>query len=123
MGQGSPGIGSRRKRIFEGGSETSTDRTLLRLLQVSGAAGLPRDPVMRRTCGGSHPRVFPTPGAPKGGHIHTEMQGAGSAMPTLKNRWEACDKGGISMPFDSASGIADNRSLPSFLLFVSDTSE
>nr|WP_282972258.1 AlpA family phage regulatory protein [Burkholderia ambifaria] len=45
--------------------------------------------------GGSHPRVFPTLGAPKGGHIHTEIQGAGSVVPTLKNRWEVRGKGVI----------------------------
>lgn len=45
--------------------------------------------------GGSHPRVFPTPGTPKGGHIHTDMQGTDSAVPTLKNRWEVRSKGVI----------------------------
>lgn len=42
--------------------------------------GRARDPVAGAICGGSHPRVFPTPGAPKGDHIHTELQAAVHAI-------------------------------------------
>lgn len=44
---------------------------------------------------GLTPVSFLYPRHAKGGHIHTEMQGARSAVPTLKNRWEVRGKGVI----------------------------
>lgn len=45
---------------------------------------------------GLTPASFLYPQHAKGGHIHTELQGAGSAVLTLKNRWEVRSKGGIT---------------------------
>lgn len=94
-GRGSPGFDGCRRRVFVGGVRDAPRSGIVApaaSVRVTGKRGTLR---LGQRRGGSHPRVFPTPGAPKGGHIHTEMQGAGSAMPTLRNRWEARRKGVI----------------------------
>lgn len=69
-----------------------TDRALLRWPQVSSTS---KGPCRGVQYAGAHTRVFSPASTPQGGHIHTEMQGAGSAVPTLKNRWEVRGKGVI----------------------------
>ncbi len=84
-----------RQRVFEGGVRDAPRWGIVAPAASVAVAGMRGTLRLGQRRGGSHPRVFPTPGAPKGGHIHTEMQGAGSAVPTLKNRWEVCSKGVI----------------------------
>lgn len=95
-GRGSPGFEVLRQRVFEGGVRDAPRSGIVAPAASVGAGGKRGTLRLGQRRGGSHPRVFPTPGPPKGGHIHTEMQGAGSAVPTLKSRWEVRDKGGIS---------------------------
>jgi len=75
--------------FFEGGVRDAPRSGIVALAASVGAAGKRGTLRLGQTRGGSHPRVFPTPGAPEGGHIHTDMQGTDSAVPTLKNRWGA----------------------------------
>ena len=95
-GRGSPGFEGRQQRVFEGGDRDAPRSGIVTPTASVAAAGKRGTLRLGQRRGGSHPRVFPTPGPPKGGHIHTEMQGAGSAVPTLRNRWEARRKGGIT---------------------------
>lgn len=85
-GRGSPGFDGHQKRVFEEGVRDAPRAGIVAPAVSVGAARKRGTLRLGQTRGGSHPRVFPTPGAPKGGHIHTEMEGAGSAMPTLRNR-------------------------------------
>lgn len=94
-GQGSPGFKRRRQRVSKGGVRDTHRSGIVAPAASVGVAGMRGTLRLGQRRGGSHPRVFPTPGPPKGGHIHTEMQGADSAVPTRKNRWEVRCKGGI----------------------------
>lgn len=115
-------------RGARGGGATKADSTLARLGERNGrlAAMLLPGGTMRRTFGdccrqgkgwvggkrgtlrlgqrrgGSHPRVFPTVGAPKGGHIHTGIAGAWWCWEVWKFWWEARNKGVIVV--ESGSG-------------------
>lgn len=94
-GRGSPGFDGHQRRVFEGGVHDAPRSGIVAPVASVGVAGKRGTLRLGQRRGGSHPRVFPTLGAPKGGHTHTEMQGAGSAVPTLKNRWEVRSKGVI----------------------------
>ncbi len=80
---------------FRGGVRDAPRSGIVAPVASVGVAGKRGTLRLGQRRGGSHPRVFPTPGAPKGGHIHTDMQGTDSAVPTPKNRWEVRGKGVI----------------------------
>ncbi len=79
-GRGSPGFEGRRQRVFEGGVRDALRPGIVAPAASVRAAGKRGTLRLGQRRGGSHPRVFPTLGAPKGGHTHTEIQGAGSAV-------------------------------------------
>lgn len=103
MGRGSPGFDGRRRRVFEGGVRDAPRSGIVALAASVGAAGMRGTLRLGQRRGGSHPRVFPTLGALKGGHTHTEIQGTGRAVATLKKRWEARGKGVICIRLDSTN--------------------